>query len=480
MKQFLIYILPLSVLLFSCNKGEKEDYIKVSTVNPHYFEGEKGKTYIPIGLNICWERFEKDEAKVLASYAQRFRNLSENGGNYVRIWLSAPFFEVEHSKEKEYDERVAQRIDNLLELAKKYGIKIKFCFENFRQLTNQPAPFPSSVPFDKPIYAKENNGSLQTMEEYFCSAEGKDLFISRVKFVAKRYADHPAIFGWELWNEINSVNVPGDKKCLLDWTKEMLPILKSIFPNHLVMQSLGSFDNKKQIETYRLFMTLPTNEVAQVHRYLDPGASWDICHASMDTLAANSVAEIRNWITDKPVILSEVGAVKANHAGPSLLYETDTTGILLHDLLFAPYFSGAAGPGQSWHWDYYIEKNNLWWHFGRFSEAIKNTDPVKENYIPFYLQTDSIRFYGLNGETHTLIWCRDALSNWQTELEKQKSPEIRELTLPLKEIGNETYPSVQFYDPWENLWSDNIPVNGIIKVNFKRSIIIRINKTSKS
>ncbi|WP_085537704.1 glycoside hydrolase 5 family protein [Massilibacteroides vaginae] len=476
MKEF--FVLPLFSLffLFSCSETKKGGFIRVSSSNSRYFEYQDGRAYIPIGLNICWERFETDEEKILALYEQRFRILSENGGNYTRIWLSAPFFEVEHTAEQEYDERIAQRIDKLLTHAEKYGIRVKFCFENFRQLTNQPAPFSTSVPFDKPIYSTENKGSLRCMEEYFNSDKGRQLFINKVNFFAKRYTNNPIVFGWELWNEINTVNISGNTQCILDWTTDMLPCVKSVFPNHLVMQSLGSFDNLKGIDTYRSFMTIPTNEIAQVHRYLDPGASWDICRVAMDTLASNAVTEIRSIVADKPVLLSEVGAVEANHAGPSKLYERDTDGILLHDLLFAPYFSGAAGPGQSWHWDYYIEKNNLWWHFGRFTEAIKNTDPVRENYHPFYLQIDNIRIYGLNGQSNTLLWCRDALSDWSTELVEQKAPENRKLILSLSRIGLDSYSSIRLYNPWANNWSDQIPENGLINFDFKRSVVVRIDK----
>ena len=37
--------------------------------------------------------------------------------------------------------------------------------------------------------------------------------------------------------------------------------------------------------------------------------------------------------------------------------------MILHDVLFAPFFAGAAGAGQIWHWDEYVDKNNLWWQF---------------------------------------------------------------------------------------------------------------------
>lgn len=60
----------------------------------------------------------------------------------------------------------------------------------------------------------------------------------------------------------------------------------------------------------------------------------------------------------KPVILAETGAVEPKHAGPSQYYPLDTVGIILHDALFAPFFSGAAGAGMIWHWDQYVANNN--------------------------------------------------------------------------------------------------------------------------
>ena len=45
------------------------------------------------------------------------------------------------------------------------------------------------------------------------------------------------------------------------------------------------------------------------------------------------------------------------------------TGIILHDVLFAPFFAGAAGPGHCWHWNVYVDRNNLWHHFARFAAS---------------------------------------------------------------------------------------------------------------
>lgn len=463
-------------LFSSCSKEDEKIYIRISERNPNYFEYSDGKPYIPIGPNICWERFEKDETKVIELYEQRFRNLSENGGNYTRIWLSAPFFDVEHSKAASYDQNVKKRIDKILALAEKYDIKIKFCLENFRALEDYPAIFPGSVPFDKPIYSKKYGGPLESTEDYFNTPEGKELFTQKLAFYSKYYKDNPAIFGWELWNEINAVHIPDKPESVLKWTNTMLPLSKTYFPNHLVMQSLGSFDRKSSFNLYEQFVTLLSNEIAQVHRYLDPGASWEICQAPMDILASNAVRELQNMVENKPIVLSEVGAVEANHSGPSLLYQKDNLGVLLHDMLFAPFFSGAAGPGQSWHWQFYIEKNNLWWHFGRFEKAIRGINPIIENFIPQFCEIDGVRLYVLKGKSNILIWGRDSKSDWVTEIVEGKNPEKRNLNIPLSKllISDKQY-NVKMYDPWNDLWSKiKIENNGLTIPQFERSFVIRI------
>ena len=475
MKPVYYIFLLMPLLMLSCDSKEiTGTYIRVSEKNPRYFEYSTGEPYIPIGPNICWERFEKDEEKILQLYEQRFRILSENGGNYTRIWLSAPFFEVEHGEAFRYDEIIIQRISRLLESADKYGIKVKLCFENFRKLTGSPAPFSTSVPFDKPIYSTENGGTLKSMDDYFSSPEGRKLFLSKARFFADHFADHQAVFGWELWNEINAVSV-SDKKIIYDWTKEMLPLVKSLFPNHLVMQSLGSYDRENAREMYSSYMNIPANEVAQVHRYLDSGATWDICQSSMDTLAYNAVIELLGMISSKPVVLSEVGAVEANHSGPYKYYESDTMGIILHDLLFAPFFAGAAGAGQSWHWQYYIEKNNLWWHFRRFWNVTASLNPIEEQYTPFFFRDDDVRYYGLKGKTNMVIWCRDVRCNWETELEDKIVPEQRVTSLSMAKLPLKDYSEIHLYDPWDNAMTEVFVNEKFIPLRFTRSIVVHIN-----
>lgn len=462
------HVLPLVIFASLGCMAQPTAFVRVSKANPRYLE-QAGKTFIPVGPNICFARSVTNGDSLLAYYDHYFGHLAANGGNFTRIWLSTPMLEVEKQQPGLVDKQIETLIDGLVGLATKHGIRIKFCLEHFRKITGAPAPFPSSVPFDKPVYAS----TISSMDEFFRSENGKQLFLNRVAFFAKKYRDNPTIFGWELWNELNAVSV-NDQALLLNWTTEMLGKVKALVPNQFVMQTLGSYDSPKQHDLYRIYSALPANDIAQAHRYLDKGASLSVCQSPMDALASDAVTNLLAFAPAKPVLLSEVGAVEPNHAGPFKLYPTDTQGVLLHDLLFAPFFAGAAGPGQSWHWDYYIEKNKLWWHFARFNEAIKGFDPVTQQATPFrQLTGNGLTIYGLRGKKTTLLWVRDSASDWKNELEDNRSAAI--LSGQVFTPGLPSPKRLSFYDPWTGVWTKGTPGKAISLPDFSRSIIVKLD-----
>jgi hypothetical protein len=166
---------------------------------------------------------------------------------------------------------------------------------------------------------------------------------------------------------MNAMRVTKDS-VFFAWNEKMLAEVKKRFPEQIIMQSLGSFDGEYAVPLYKKMMAIPANEVAQVHRYLDLGAQFEVCHAPMDIICSSAVKDLLAYHFSKPVLLAETGAVEPHHAGPSKYYAKDTAGILLHDILFAPFFTGAAGTGMSWHWESYVHKNNLWFIMGALTK----------------------------------------------------------------------------------------------------------------
>ena len=243
------------------------------------------------------------------------------------------------------------------------------------------------------------------------------------------------------------------------------------------MQSFGSFDYEGVRPNYKRLMLMPWNEVAQVHRYLDLGARMEVCHEPMDIICSSAIDEIKSYNPGKPVILAETGAVEPKHSGPSKLYPADTAGILLHDILFAPFFSGSAGAGMSWHWESYVDKNNLWYHFGRFHRIIEDVDPITEDFVYTKSQTDRLRIYSMKGTRTKLLWIRDKNNTWQSELTEGKTPElISGLNLDLRTTGlQDASGTIDIFDPWQDKWSAGKSEGSVIILpEFRRSLIIRI------
>ena len=452
----------------------KPRFIEISKLHPGYFSFSDGSPYIAIGINLINPSSRSGENPDSAFYEinQWMKNLAENGGNYIRIWLSQSFWDIEDKAAGKYSDEKVKRIDRFFEMARKYNLRVKITLEHFRSITLAENPQKWATKF---VYHTSNGGPLDSIRQYLTSSKGQQLFLDKIDFYQKRYGSDTLFFGWELWNEMNAMKGPEDN-IFFQWNEKMLGEVKRRFPANLVMQSLGSFDDDQVRTIYKKMMLLPGNEIAQVHRYLDLGAKMEVCHAPMDIICSSAIQEILSYHPRKPVILAETGAVEPQHAGPSKFYPLDTAGILLHDILFAPFFSGSAGAGMSWHWESYVHKNNLWYHFQRFSEAIKGINPIEEQFIPVRTETSAVRIYCLKGKKTTLLWLRDKMNNWGSELQNGIAPGmLRSLRLNLREFGSIGSPrDIEVYDPWKNTWTKLETVDAsIVLPDFKRSIVVR-------
>jgi hypothetical protein len=451
-----------NLMSFNPDKDDvRSSFVRISKENPYYFELSNGDPYIPVGANVCWAR----DMTTMESY---FQKLAENGGNFLRIWLSNPLFEIIKTDGTGINQQSVANVDKLFELAKKHKIRMKMCLESFRSITAEKRTF------NRPDLLKANGGPFSDMAEYINSEAGRKLYLDRVEFLRNRYGNNPAVFGWELWNEMNAIN----HENILEWNEYMLAEVHKKFPENLVLQSLGSFDTERARKIYRSINQLQSNDVGQIHRYLDQGASLDICKGPVDLLASDALEELRSYQIVKPMLLAETGGVKPKHTGPSELYPLDKEGTILHDILFTPFFSGSAGPGHAWHWDAYVDNNNLWYHFQRFNECIKGINPVKERFIPIKILHSDLRIYILAGSKTILIWCRDTQSNWDYEFVKGLAPNIMKgLKFDISNIVQKnSIKLISAYDPWNNKWS-TINKNSVIGLpDFKRSVVIKIEK----
>ncbi len=447
--------------------------LRIHRHDSRYFEDGEGRTFVPVGLNLCFYRNEErsSEAEILEKYRFWMTRFAENGGNFIRIWLGVPFFNVMPEQFGFFSEQNLGHIRFVVQLAEELGLRIKFTMEHFRRILpagGDTELFPGAVCFNAPLYARDNGGVCDDISEYFQSDAGRQAYLGKARYLAEAgLGNSPAVVAWELWNELNCVL---GNDVINEWSSFMLRELRRLFPNQLVLTNLGSFSDPGAYRIYDSMAALGDNDFMQAHRYLDPGAQLDICRGSMDRLCADVIRELRDRRADRPAILAEAGAVEAHHASFSLLYENDSKGTLLHDMLFAPFFAGSAGSGQPWHWDYiYLEKHDLYWHFARFARAVEGIDPAAEGFVPYYTETPELRVYGLRGKTKSVAWCRDKKSDWVSELSAHRpAQKLSGLTIPAEDARR-----IRCYLPWEDRFVDGTVVKNEAELpDFSRSAVV--------
>ncbi|MGN0851761.1 MAG: hypothetical protein ACI4Q3_00100 [Kiritimatiellia bacterium] len=460
-------ILVAALAVLSCGglSARTPRVVEVAKDHPRYFESA-GATWIPIGCNICFDRLydgqAHGDAAVRANFERWMRAFAANGGNCMRVWLGHRSVEVVPDRPGVYDAARTQTLQGIVKLAETLGIKLKFTLESFRDCAFDPKAPPSV--FSRPAYAP----LAGNMRAFFASPECRQVYLDKARYLRKLgFGDSPAVYCWELWNEINSIGVPRGQYGA--WSDFMLAELRRMFPRQMTVQNLGSFSEPDGYALYDALAEVRGNDFLQVHRYLDCGAPLDVCRGPMDVIAASATREMLRRRADVPVIVAEVGAVQPNHTGPFRHYAADRHGMLLHDEIFAPFFAGSAGSGQPWHWDHqYIDAGRLWWQFARFAKAIGGLDPVAERMTPFYTETRRLRVYGLRGTETTILWCRDKANTWEAEFERGEAPAtIRGESLP---FGNRTFAC---YLPFEDR---SVTVDAPVLPPFARAIVVRFRR----
>ena len=398
---------------FQCEPSEHPGYVQRSSRDPRYFACTNGTPYCAIGLDLCWpDGGWGGKTLGAATYRRWFRQLSQSGGNFARLWVSVRYFNPQGEIAGVLDPAVFAGLDAVVALARQYGIRLKLCLENFRALDR-------SLADQYAVLKHPSDGrSPANMDEWFQSDTWQQLWWKRVDAYLARYGNDPTIMAWELWNEINCC-ATSDWSVQREWTRRVLPMVKAKSPRNLVTNSIGSFDTKSYQSWYDDFK-MEEMEFQQVHRYLDQGAPWDICHYDAPAFSKDAVERARR--PDRPVLLAETGAVNDRHSGSFRYYQADHRGIIFHDTTFPAFFAGAAGTGHIWHWDGYVDNKNLWGAYRPFADLIAGVKLDQEGFRPVDLSTEKVWFFGLLGKGHLLAWVRNRADSWYAVLRDGKEP----------------------------------------------------------
>jgi len=335
---------------FSVASSTEEDsgYIHVDETNQLSFVYDSGETFVPSGLNLAWW------STTLTShdYDNWFHSLSDNNGNYARIWLSNWSFSLHKDSYSDFDTRqsVMIRLDHVLDVADQYGIYIMLTLLNHGQFSSSVNP-----EWSENVYNVDNGGMLEYPIQFFYNDEAIEAYKNELLYIIARWGYSENIFAWELFNEVDWID-GYSSLVVARWHDEMATFLHENDPyNHMVTTSYKY--------TY--------GNVAYAYDSIDFGAVHSYAYGDTVyyTKMISEIASLQSQY-NKPIFFGEIGI---DWESGSNTYHSDYTGVTIRQGLWGGIMLSTAGAAQWW-WDSWIDLYDLWGCFEGASTYAKQID----------------------------------------------------------------------------------------------------------
>ena len=216
----LFFLIVFSVILISCSvRAEASGSDGFVGTNGSRFVYSNGKEYKIRGMNFSNNSYEKwlDITKIENDHNEEsYKELSSMGFNTIRFYLNYNMFESDEAPGNYYPLGF-QKIDENIELAKKYGMKLLF-----------------NMHYPQGGYQSRGGGNaLWTGEK---SASNQERLANLWAEFARRYADEPAVLGYGL---VNEPYIPGSDydSALALWTalsQKITDKIRKYDKNHII------------------------------------------------------------------------------------------------------------------------------------------------------------------------------------------------------------------------------------------------------
>ncbi|MFA6186764.1 MAG: DUF5060 domain-containing protein [Phycisphaerae bacterium] len=346
---------------FVCQESSNKGFIRVDPNHRAFFKYDNGQTRTNIGHNVAWNNGG------VYGWNNYIVKMGTAGENWTRLWMvswesdGGVQLEGRHSDSAYFSGagnlsmQTALRVDSYVETARQNGIAIQLAFQYHGQYSTTTDPDWNRSPYNI-ANAASDGGFLSTPNEFFTNAEARRLTKNKYRYIIARWGYSPAIFAWELFNEVQWTNAwtggSSSRVSVVNWHNEMSAYIRSIdsFRHPITTSSDG--------DGFAAIWNLPNIDLVQVHYY--GGNTIDYFKQSASSLA----------VYNKPVIMGEFGAgwtagVNVPEQTPGSLPEPYKTqmyeALMLHDGIWSSFHVRSSA--HLWWWDYYINPLNLYGEF---------------------------------------------------------------------------------------------------------------------
>jgi hypothetical protein len=344
--------------------GFNKGFVQPGSPNNHYFCLTSGGSFYPVGMAVAWTSHDK----LLEEYENYFKKISENGGNFTRVWNCEWNLPLEWNTNDElmgnsglgrYNLQTAWRMDRLFDLARQYGIRIILTLDNYGELMVEKGPWNEQA-WTKNPYCSKNGGPCEKPWDFFSNSKARRLYQNRLRYIAARWGWTPQLFAVEFFNE---VNLPPQ------WLKEMAATFLSYDPNrHLIIMSQGypwgqAYDASQAYSQENIGSSIK-------HYYGQGAGGWGLAGEVRKT----SLEMVSRY--KKPFFFEEIGL---DGMKDDIKIDLQGHGTHLHNALWAAVASLSAAAPLS-HWKEYVLENNLFHEFKAVRSFADSVDWVSQDW----------------------------------------------------------------------------------------------------
>ena len=323
-------------------------WIEVRAGHPYFFT-DTGKAWTPIGHNdaITWpELAGLFRGRDLDGVERHLRALKAAGVTCLRLMLE--YCQGEHR----YIERpvgafppnMVRLWDDLFALCERVGIYI---------LLTPFDTFFTWVRWDRHPYNAKNGGPCASRGRLLACPATREAIKARLEFATRRWGASPALFAWDLWNEMHPAHAGGSVAPLAAFIDEVAPWLKALElrlhgRRHPVTVSVFGPELFVSPELNAPIFRHPELDFANVHLYekgtIDKPRNTVAPALAVGRLMASAMAEVRD---QRPLFDSEHGPIHAFMDKKVVLPEAFDDEYFRH-IQWAHLASGGAGGGMRW------------------------------------------------------------------------------------------------------------------------------------
>ncbi len=347
----------------SNNKG----YLQVGLHKRQLKFSGTGESFFAIGQNIPWIHHMTWNSNIFyvsefSRYYQEINNLSQSGGNFVRIVMAPWSHAIEWEKLGDYRktdqipsgtpllldqnrQHNAFELDKVFELCEQNNVYINLCTEMHTNYTASPPTVEPAFSWGLNCY---NTVGISQPLDVLINANAKKYFQRRLRYMIARWGYSTSLGvlellseqdGWDNYN--NSTTAVTDS---YNWHAVMINYIKSILGdnNHLISTSYADRPSSA--------FALNSIDVSSGHKY---GVNKHINHDRYNYLYEYPpTGSINGLLKDynKPTIFGELGVDDSARVDMGDLEGCND--VSFHNSLWATAFMGCYGTGLNWWQDY--------------------------------------------------------------------------------------------------------------------------------